>query len=140
MATKTPNVVAADWAQRLGASTTKIKTGVMAVTTAPGTLAARQKDLWATQVAASKTKWAARTAAVSLQTWQQDMVTKGLSRVGPGAQAAEPKMAAFMSQLLPFITRLKTSLPPRGNVTQNINRMTAFVRGMTQFSSQRTGA
>ena len=43
-----------------------------------------------------------------------------------------------MGQLLPHIDRVRSSLPARGNLDQNINRMTQFVRGMAAFN--KTGA
>src|SRR5487761_725868 len=78
MATQTPDQIAANWASRLGASTQKITDGVQAVTVAPGQAAARQKAAWVANVAAAQDKWASRTAAVPLSTWQNDMINKGI--------------------------------------------------------------
>lgn len=137
MTSLTPDQIAADWAQKLGAATTKITAGVNAVSVAPGQAAARQKALYVQNVQARADKWAARTAAVSLQDWQQAMTTKGVQRIGSGATAAQPKFATFMGKLLPYQQNLKGSLPARGNLDQNIARMTQFVRGMSQFSNGR---
>jgi hypothetical protein len=139
MASMTPDQVAAEWASRLGSATTKITAGVQNVNTAPGQLAARQKAVWAQQVVAAQDKWASRTAAVSLPDWQNAMIQKGIPRIASGAQAAQPKMAAFMGQLLPFIDSGRRSLPPRGTLDQNIARMTNWTRHMATFSSKRTG-
>lgn len=133
MATMTPDQIAAQWASRLAGSTQRITDGVNAVTVAPGQAAARQKAVWAQNVAASQDKWAARVSSVPLQDWQQAMTTKGAQRIGAGAQAAQPKFAAFMGQLLPHIAQVKGTLPPRGNLDQNIARMTTFVQGMAKF-------
>lgn len=133
MASQTPDQIAAQWASRLAGSTQRIKDGVAAVTVAPGQAAARQKGVWAQNVAASQDKWASRVAGVSLSDWQTAMVDKGAARIGAGAQAAQPKFAQFMGQLLPHIASTKGSLPPRGNLDQNIARMTAFVQGMSKF-------
>lgn len=133
MANVTPDQAAAAWASRLASSTERITQGVQGVTTAPGQAAARQKAVWAQQVAASQDKWASRVAAVSLPDWQQAMVQKGIPRVASGAQAAQPKFAAFMTQLLPHINSTVAGLPARGTLDQNINRMTQFVRGMSTF-------
>lgn len=133
MALPTPNEAAAAWAQRLAGSTERINRGVQAVTTAPGQAAARQKQVWAQNVAASQDKWAQRVASVSLPDWQQAMQTKGVQRVASGAQAAQPKMEAFMGQLLPHIQAGLGALPPRGNLDQNIGRMTGWVRHMANF-------
>lgn len=139
MAPKTPAAVAAKWSSRLAAATTTIKAGVQAVTTPPGQLAARAKTTWATNVAAAKTKFAKNVASVSLASWQQDTITKGIPRVATGAQAAVPKMTAVMQTLLPFITRVKAGLPPRGTTQQNIQRAVAFMQGMTAYSKTTPG-
>jgi hypothetical protein len=133
MTAQTPDQVAAAWAQRLGGATQKITAGVQAVTVAPGQAAARQKAVYAQNTAAAVDKWASRVAAVPLATWQEAVVNKGIPRIASGATAAQPKFAAFMGQLLPFVSSAVATLPPRGNLDQNINRMTAFSRKMATF-------
>ncbi len=135
MTSLTPDQIAQDWANKLGAATTKITAGVNAVTVPPGQAAARQKDVYVANVNAAAGKWAARTAAVTLPAWQAATIAKGIPRIASGATAAQPKFATFMGQLLPFIGRTVASLPPRGNLDANVARMTAFVRGMAQFSN-----
>ena len=137
MAGMTPDQVAQEWAQRLAGATSKIQAGVQAVSTAPGQLAARNKAGYVQGVTAAQDKWAARTASVPLATWQQDMITKGLPRISGGATAAQPKMAAFMGQLLPFIQAGQGRLPQRGGLDQNIARSAAWIRYMATF--RRTG-
>jgi len=137
MATRDPNAIAQAWASRLGQSPQKIIDGVNAVTVAPGQAAARQKAAWQQNTAAAADKWASRTSQVSLSDWQQSMIQKGAPRVAMGATAAVPKMAAFMTQLLPHIDSVKGSLPARGSLDQNIARMVAFTQGMAKF--QRRG-
>jgi hypothetical protein len=65
--------------------------------------------------------------------WQQAAIDKGLPRIAQGAQAAQPKMTAFMAQVLPHIAAGQSSLPARGGLEQNIARMTAFTRHMATF-------
>src|SRR5579859_5527607 len=125
--------IANNWATRLGQSTSKITAGVQAVTVSPGAAAARQADVWAANVAAAKAKWQRNVAAVSLQDWQQAMTQKGIGRIGAGATAAEPKFAAFMSQLIPHIQSGLTKLPPRGSFDQNVNRMNQWANHMHSF-------
>lgn len=131
---QTPDQVAQNWANNLGAATAKITSGVEAVTVAPGQAAARQKAVWAQNVAAAQDKWAARTAAVSLPSWQSAMTTKGIPRIATGATAAQPKFASFMGQLLPYVEAQRAQLPARGGLEQNINRATAWIRAMSKFS------
>jgi len=133
MATPTPDQVAAKWSQNLSGATQRIQQGVESVTVSPGQAAARQKAAWAQNVVAAQDKWASRVASVTLQDWQQAFVSKGIPRIASGAQAAQPKFQAFMSNLLPYIQRGVQSLPARGNLDQNIARLTAFVRHMANF-------
>lgn len=137
MARVSPDQAAADWASRLAGSTDKIKRGIENTSVAPGMAAARQKDVWATNVVASKDKWAARVGSVSLQDWQQAALTKGLGRIASGAQASESKMASFMARFLPHLDSVRNSLPARGNLEQNIARSAAMIRGTAKF--QNTG-
>src|SRR5690242_16434072 len=113
MAHGTPDEVAARWAQALAGSTERIKQGIQAVQVAPGQAAARQKQAWAQNVAASQDKWAANVAKVSLQEWQDHAINKGVSRIASGATAAQPKMTAFLSRFLPYVDAQKSQLPPR---------------------------
>ncbi len=129
---KDPAAVAARWAQGLAGATQKISEGVSAVQVAPGQAAARQMDVYLANVTAAAPKWRAKVAAVSLQDWQQAMISKGVPRISSGATAAQGKFQAVMTQLLPQIDRVVSSLPPRGNLDQNIARATAFMRGMSQ--------
>lgn len=131
-----PSAIAQRWAQQLGQAGPKITEGVQSVTVAPGQAAARQKSAYINGVTAAQDKWASRVAAVTLSDWQQAMVAKGAPRISQGAQAAQPKFAAFMGKLLPYIDSQRASLPPRGDLGANIARMTAFVQGMAKFRNQ----
>ncbi len=133
MAQTDPNAIAANWASRLGQSTTKITAGVQSTTVAPGAAAARQADVWAANVEAAKAKWQKKVGAVSLQDWQTAMTTKGIPRIAAGATAAQDKFATFMGQLLPHIAAGQSKLPPRGNFDQNVARMTQWANHMHSF-------
>lgn len=128
-----PQDAAAAWASRLAGSTDKITKGIQSVTVAPGQAAARQANVWVQNTTAAKDKWQSNVAAVTLADWQDAAINKGVSRIAGGAQAAQPKFAQFMTELLPHIERTKASLPARGNLDQNIQRMVAFSRGMATF-------
>jgi hypothetical protein len=131
---KDPATVAANWASRLGQSTQAITDGINSVQTAPGVAAARQKSVWVNNTQAAANKWATNTANVTLPEWQQAMIQKGVPRIASGAQAAQPKMAQFMTKLLPYIDQAKAGLPARGDLNANINRMVSFTQKMAQFS------
>ena len=94
---------AAKWATNFGSSGTRWAAGVQAVTVAPGQLAARQKQLWITNTTAAADRFAANSAAVSLQQWQQMTVDKGQGRLASGAQAAQSKLEAVFAKLFPYI-------------------------------------
>jgi len=129
---------AADWVSGISAKTAKMQANVQAVTVAPGQLAARQKAVYVQNVQARADHWAARVGRVSLQEWQNAMITKGIPRVATGASAAQAKMTAVFAQLLPFIERGKSSLPQRGTFEQNKNRAMAWMDYMHGFKM--TGA
>lgn len=129
----TPDQIAQDWAAKLAASTDKIQRGVQSVTTAPGQAAARQKGAYVANVQSSADKWASRVSSVGLGEWQQAAISKGVPRIASGAQAAQPKMASFLTQFLPHVESGKASLPARGNLEQNIARATAMIRHNAGF-------
>lgn len=137
MATPTPEAAAQAWSQGLQSKVERMKAGVQAVTVSPGQAAARQKSVWAQNVAAAQDKWARNTAAVSLTAWQEAFVNKGLPRIASGAAAGESKMAAFMGQFLPYVSNAVKQLPPRGTFEQNLARSAAMIRASHAFNYQR---
>jgi hypothetical protein len=128
-----PSDAAAKWAQNLGAAGTAYTAGINAVTTAPGQQAAAAADRYVAGVQAALPKFKANTAAVTLQDWQAAAVNKGAPRLATGATAAQPKMANVLTQLFPYIEQVRGTLPPRGDIEQNIARSAAFQRGMAKF-------
>lgn len=130
MAKVTPDQAAAKWAQRSAAATEDVKTGVMNVTEAPGKAAARSKDLWLQRVSASADKWARRVSSVSLADWQTAMIDKGIQRIAQGTAAAQPKMAAFMADFLPYVDQGVNSIKsmPKGTVEAGVARAAAMIR------------
>lgn len=133
MAMRDPQTTANDWANRLAASTQKITDGINSVTQAPGQKAAAQADVWVQNTTAARPKWQRRVAAVTLQEWQQAAITKGVSRIGPGAQASVGKFADFMGQLQPHINSGLSNLRSRGDLETNIQRSADWIRHMAKF-------
>lgn len=129
---KDPNASATKWANRLSSAANDgtIEAGIRGVTQAPGQAAARQKAVWAQNVAAAQDRWAANTAAVSLPQWQDAAVSKGVPRVATGATAAEAKFATFMGKLMPVINNAKAQLPARGNFQANLARANAMATAL----------
>ena len=131
----TPDQATAKWLQRLSASTQQITDGVNAVTVAPGAKAAAAASLWAQRVAASQPKWATRVGAVSLQSWQQSMITVGIPRVATGAQAKQGKVLSFMQQWLPYeqAAQAKVQAMPKGDINASIARATSMIQANAAF-------
>lgn len=132
---KDPTVAAQKWATNLASAGPSIQAGIMGVQTAPGALAARQKEVWATNTINAKDKWAKRVSAIGLSEWQQAAIQKGLPRIASGAQAAQPKMQQFLTAFLPYVERGVSALPPRGGLEQNIARSAAMIRHNAQFNN-----
>lgn len=133
MAAKDPNAVGTKWSNNLANSTQSITDGVNGVTKAPGMAAVAQSAVWLANTQASVDKWKRNTGKVTVDEWKQSMITKGIPRIAAGANAAQPKMVAFLTDFLPFVDRVVQSLPPRGGLDQNINRMVANARALSQY-------
>jgi hypothetical protein len=132
---KDPTAVATKWHTNFSAAGPSITAGVQAVTIAPGIKAAAAKALWLAKVTASVDKWAKNVSAVSLSSWQNDMLTKGLQRLATGATAGQPKVAAFMSQFLPYIDRNKAVIDgmDKSTVEAAIAKAAAQIRWNAAF-------
>lgn len=137
----TPGEAAEKWARKLGAAGEDVRRGIERVSEAPGVAAGRQqaKMLAKTTEAITNGKWKRNTEAVSLTDWRKAAIEKGVPRIAQGATAAEPKMAAFMGELLPFIDTQVAGIAnmPSTSLDDNIARMTKFVRGMAAFRRTR---
>lgn len=125
-----PNTLATAWANNLAGASQRMQAGAQAVTTPPGQAAAAQQATWLANVTAAAPLWAQKVAAVSLGSWQQAYITKGLPRVASGAQAAQPNFAIVLGKILQAEKTIVSSLPARGGLEQNIARSAAFQRAM----------
>lgn len=140
MAKLSPTDAAAKWSNRLSNSTQDIANGINAVTVAPGQKAAAKSAKMKANLNAAidSGKWAQRVSGVTLQQWKDAAINKGVPRIAGGAQAAQPKMTAFLSQLFPYQDSLKSSLASMPDVTptDNENRMLTWMRGMSKFKQK----
>ena len=132
----TPAAAAQKWANNLGAATAAYTAGVQAVTAAPGQAAAAAVDRYISGTQAAAQKFATKSAAVSLTSWQQSAINKGAPRLATGATAAQAKFTAALTSLFPAISQAVASLPPKGNLQQNIARSVAFQTAMANYKSQ----
>lgn len=120
------------WQQNFGAAGPRWAAGVQAVTVSPGQLAAAAQDRYLAGVQANVGKFAARAAAVPLQTWKDISVSKGQGRLASGATAGLPKYQAAIERVLAAEKTIIAGLPARGTVEQNIQRSSAFQLAMHQ--------
>jgi hypothetical protein len=98
-----PQQVADKWAQKAGGAVSDYKAGIAGVQQPPGMLAvaAQPQMLQNWNEAVNSGRWAARTGAVSLSSWQQAAAGKGAANYGTGITAGKAKMAAAMAYYLP---------------------------------------
>lgn len=134
----TPEEFASRWGEGLNGSIERIRSGVLAVTVAPGKVAATKADKWQASIARveTKQKWAANVAGVSLEDWQSAMLNKGLNRIPDGVAQAQPKMAAYGERLIAHQNRLLAELDGMADITlqDSIARATHWIRGMAKLS------
>lgn len=139
---KSPQSVAAKWSRNLSAAQQTIAEGVRAVTESPTEKAAREADryLQGIQRAVAEGKWQDGLRAVGLEDWRQLMLSKGVTRIGQGAQASQSKFEAFMAEFLPHVEAGRRMLAnmPRGDLASNIQRMIAMVEHNSRFRKRRS--
>jgi len=124
-------------ARRTKAAVEDVRKGIDRVTVNPCELAAAKQDKMLTNLTASVSsgKWAAGLKRVSLEDWKRKARDIGVNRIAAGIDGAKEKTVAFAEQLLPHIDRGKAKIASMPDVTldDNINRMTAFVRHMSEM-------
>lgn len=127
MAVKANAATAAqNWQTGFSGAGAAYEAGIDAVTVSPGQLAANQKNAYVAGVQNNANIWAAKVAAVDLQSWKNAAKTTGSQRLQTGAQKGAPKMQAFMQTFLPDLTNIVNGLPARGDFGANMQRFTQF--------------
>lgn len=129
-----PQQAAQKWADRLSGATQQIQEGISRVSEAPGRKAAAQKQAWLNNVQAKADKWERNVGRVSLEDWRA-AATAGVTRVAQGAQQKKGKMEAFQTEFFPFLERVQSRVNamPRGSLEQNLARMVANAREISNF-------
>lgn len=84
---------------RLSGAGEAIRDGIQSVTVAPGQKAAASKDRYLAGIQKSVDKWADNVASVSLASWQEAALNKGVPRIAEGIRQAESKLIDFHTQL-----------------------------------------
>lgn len=134
-----PTDVAKRWADSLSASGAKIRDGVNAVTESPTAKAALAVDRWVAGVQRARDdgSYVSGLNNVSLASWKQSMLDKGVNRISSGATAAIPKMTQFLTGFLPYVQSGVDQLTsmPRGDLSQNISRMVHMTQYLAKYKS-----
>ena len=119
---------AAKWQRRLQAAGQDIQDGVNGVTVSPGQKAAAQMNVWLANLQAAANRWAESMRNLTLDSWKQAMLSKGVSRIVAGATAGAPKVQQFMADWLAYEQNVVASLPARGGLEQNLQRANEVAR------------
>lgn len=137
---KTPESVAAKWQNAVAGAGTAYTNGVNGVTVSPTQLAAAQQDKWARRVqeAAAQNRFANKLNAVTLQDWKNAAVSKGASRLTSGAQAAKPKVQAFMTAFLPVMDNVSQQVKsmPKNNLEDSLARVRVQMEAAKRFAGR----
>lgn len=124
-------------ARRLKASVEDVRKGIDRVTENPCEKAAAKSEKMLANLtrAVNEGKYAAGLKRVTLEEWKRKARDIGVNRIAAGIDGAKEKVVAFAEELLPHIDRQKAKIAAMPDVTldDNINRMTSFVRGMSEF-------
>lgn len=139
MAMPTPQQYAKNWARGMAGSGDKLRAGVQGVTENPAAKAAMAIDRQVQGVirAAQDGTTAAGLGRVTLQGWQKDMIEKGIPRIAAGAATAEPKVAQFAAEFIPYLQAGMAQLPPRGGLEENLQRASSMARHNAAFRRNR---
>lgn len=137
MAKLTPQEFQEKQARRLKAAVEDVRRGIDRVTENPCEKAAAKQDkmLMNLTAAVSSGKWAAGLKRVSLEDWKRKARDIGVNRIAAGIDGAKDKVISFAEVLLPHIDRGKDKIKSMPDVTldDNINRMTTFIRHMSEL-------
>jgi hypothetical protein len=127
MAVKPASTWASNWSGSAGKATTNYTAGVDAYNGdwagATTSQQATMQQNWLQSLADGS--WANGVNNVGTNGWKQATVAKQ-ANYGVGFQAGSSKYAAAAQKLQPFVANTVASLPPRGDITANLNRAAAF--------------
>lgn len=139
MGVPTPQEGSARWVRNLQGATERMRAGAEAVTQSPGVAAAAKRQEWLAKVQASQEKWARNSAKVTTEGWRQAYIEKGLSRVGPGAQAAQPKYEEFASRFYPLAAQVSSEVRamPKLTFEDSIQRVRRTMERFKAFGDGR---
>lgn len=134
---KTAAQAAANWTASSGRAQTAYSEGVQATTKDQAGLAvAAQARLVANfNDAVNSGRWAAGVNRGGTQYWKQQTEAKK-SNYGVGFTAGQSNYQAAAAKFIPAIQNVVGSLPPRGDINQNIERVRALALGLHSMKGQ----
>jgi hypothetical protein len=131
---RTPEQAVSNWNTRSGAATALYVSQSLSSQwkTPAASNQAEQNYASGVQAAVAAKSRQAGINASSDAVWQGGIQTNGQARYGPGITAAQTKMTAAMSKLLPAMATIRNGLPPRGprGSSTNIQRSSAFQQAL----------
>jgi hypothetical protein len=138
----TAQQAAQNWARGMSNASERIRQGVNAVTVNPAqkAIAAIPRMVDGIQRAAADGRIQRGLARVTLESWREDFLSKGMPRIAAGAQTAVPKMESFMAEFLPFVdnvVKAVNSEMPRGDIEVNLQRANQVARRLHEFRRSR---
>lgn len=129
----------AKWRTNFAASTEKYKEGVNRTDKDPIQLAIAAAPRWlqGVQEAAANDAYAKGLGRTNKQEWQRACVEKGANAMAAGAKLGEINVVKAEQEIGPMREQIRASLPPRGTLEQNKQRMLAMVDGMAGLKRSR---
>lgn len=125
------------WGSRLKGATDVIRRQVDKVTIAPSSQAVAKEAKMKANLMKSidDGTWRTRLGKYTLEEWKTDMKTLAVDRIPGGVDKAQPDVADFAGQLLPYIDGVQNKIKAMPDITleDSISRMTTNVREMAKF-------
>ena len=115
----TPQAAADLQVKNLKGATERIKAGINAVTVSPmeKAVAAKEKMRANLLTAIDDGTWERGLLRVSLSDWKAAFLTKGVNRIGQGAEAAKPKLVQFYTEFFPFLETVRGHIASMPDLT-----------------------
>lgn len=137
---KDPTLAAQKWAANLTRSADAIRAGVNSVTEAPTAKAARSLDKALTNYAESinSGRTARALGNVTLQDWQQAMLTTGLARIQSGAQKGQSKYQKFATAFFPVMDQASKTAQamPKNTLEDSLARVRVVMEAARRFAGK----
>ena len=128
--------LAQNWSNGLNGAAQKIEAGINAVTENPAKMAADRSDFWLQQVTKSKDKYVQGLNKVSLESWKQSAIQKGIPALQNSLQMGQAKVEANAGKLISTINSALSTMPARGaTLDQNLNRVKHVAQAMQKAYS-----